>query len=281
VPNNYNTPTEVVNITIDVGVAKATNSFAKLFLLGILAGAFIAFGASASSVAMHDISNVGIARLVAGCIFPVGLIMIVVVGGELFTGNCLMVEALCDKKITVLRWARNLSIVFISNLVGSLIVVLLITLAAQLNYTDGTLGAFTIKVASGKVGLSFLTAFTSGILCNVLVCVAVLAAFAARDIVGKVVAIFFPIMAFVLSGFEHCVANMYYIPAGILAAQNPAYATKATELYGITADKLDALNPLSFLLNNLVPVSLGNIVGGVVVGLAVYFCFRARRAESA
>jgi formate/nitrite transporter len=249
-----------------------------MFVLAILAGAFIAFGASASSLAMHSVADVGLARLIAGCIFPAGLIMIVVVGGELFTGNCLMVESLCDKKITLPGWLRNLLFVYLGNLVGSLLIVGLVVLANQFAYTDGALGAKTIQIAVGKVNLPFWTAFGSGILCNILVCVAVLGAFAARDIAGKILAIFFPIMAFVLSGFEHCVANMYYIPAGIAAATNPAYASKASELYGFSAEKLASLDVMGFI-SNLIPVTLGNIVGGVAIGLAVYVAFRVKAAK--
>jgi formate/nitrite transporter len=249
-----------------------------MFVLAILAGAFIAFGASASSLAMHSVTDVGLARLIAGCIFPAGLIMIVVVGGELFTGNCLMVEALCDKKITLPGWLRNLVFVYLGNLVGSLLIVGLVVLANQFAYTDGALGAKTIQIAVGKVNLPFWTAFGSGILCNILVCVAVLGAFAARDIAGKILAIFFPIMTFVLSGFEHCVANMYYIPAGIVAVANPAYASKASELYGFSAEKLATLDVMGFI-SNLIPVTLGNIVGGVAIGLAVYVAFRVKAAK--
>jgi formate/nitrite transporter len=268
-----NTQAEVAEITVAAGVAKASMPLPKMFLLAILAGVFIALGAAASSVAMHDISNVGVARLVAGCVFPVGLILIVVVGGELFTGNCLMVEALWDGKIKVSGLLRNLAVVYVGNLVGSLLAVALVVISNQLAYSDGGLGAFSIKVAFGKVSLPFVTAFVSGILCNVFVCVAVLGAFAARSVAGKILAIFFPIMAFVLSGFEHCVANMYYIPAGIVAALNPAYAIKAQDLYGYTADMVAGLDAAAFIAN-IVPVTLGNIVGGIAVGLVAYAAFR-------
>lgn len=273
--NNFNTQTEVVDMTINAGITKAGLSFIKIFLLAILAGAFIALGASASSVAMHDISNVGLARLVAGCIFPAGLIMIVLAGGELFTGNCLMVKAICAREIKATGWLRNLVIVYFGNLVGSLLIVSLVFLSGQYGYTDGALGAFTIKVAVGKAMLPFPTAFFSAILCNILVCVAVIAASSARDVAGKVLAIFFPICAFVVSGFEHSIANMYYIPAGIFAASNPTYAAKATELYGISAETMASLDIVG-LMSNLVPVTLGNIVGGVFVGIMLYLTHKSK-----
>lgn len=272
---NYDTPVEVCMATIDTGVTKANLPFLKMFLLAILAGAFIAFGAEASNVAMHNIANVGVARVVAGAVFPIGLIMIVTVAGELFTGNCLMVEALFERKIGLGKLLRNWGVVWVGNLVGALLIVFLVAATGQLDYTNGMLGALTIKIALGKEKLSFLAAFTSAILCNILVCVAVLIGTAAKDIIGKCVGIFIPIFAFVLSGFEHCVANMYYLPAGQLAAQNPLYAARAQELYGITPDQLASLNVGGFF-HNLIPSTLGNIVGGALVGIAIWAIFKSR-----
>ena len=261
--NNFNSPAEVVDANIAAGKVKANLSLPKMILLGILAGIFIAIGGEASSLASHNIANVGLARTITGAVFPVGLMMIVLVGGELFTGNTMIVMAVMQKEATWLQYARNLVVVFFSNLVGSLIIAYLTYFSGQWNYTDGALGAYTMKIALGKVNLSFGTAFASGILCNILVCVAVLMAISAKDIAGKILAIFFPIFAFVISGFEHCVANMYYIPAGLIAKTNPQYVEKAEELYGITADKLNALT-VGGMVKNMIPVTLGNIVGGAV-----------------
>jgi formate/nitrite transporter len=278
VTNNFNNQVETAEITINAAVNKVKMGITKTFLLAILAGAFIAFGAASASVAMHNLNaaDVGLARLVAGCIFPVGLILIVVVGGELFTGNCLMIEGLLAKQITLGAWLKNLILVFIGNFVGAALVAVLVVLSTQLDFSSGGLGAFTIKVALGKTGLSFGSAFASGILCNVLVCTAVLGAFAARDIAGKILAIFFPIMVFIVGGYEHCIANMYYIMAGIIAAINPAYAAKAAELYGYNSDKIASLDWLS-MLGNLAPVTLGNIVGGIALGL---ICFAAYKSKA-
>ncbi|NTU88675.1 MAG: formate/nitrite transporter family protein [Actinobacteria bacterium] len=272
---SFSTPAQVCDATIASNIAKSKLPLMKMIILAMLAGAFIALGASASSVAIHDISNVGIARLIAGVIFPAGLMMIVMAGGELFTGNSLMVQALLSHEIGLVALLRNWVVVYIGNLIGSLIIVGIVYLSGELNYTAGALGALTIKIAVGKVGLPFFTAFCSAILCNVLVCIAVLMATAAKDVAGKILAILFPIMAFVLSGFEHCVANMYYIPAGMLAALNPTYAAKATELYGIGAEKLATLD-LSGLFANLVPVTLGNIVGGLLIGTAMYAIHKSK-----
>ena len=277
------TPQQIVSANILAGEGKTKLPTLRIILLGIFAGMFIACGASASSVAMHAIDNVGLARLTAGAIFPVGLMMIVFVGGELFTGDCLMIMGCLHGKYSPLAVARVLILVFLSNFLGSVLFAFLVSVSTQYNYTGGLLGAFTMKVAIGKLNLSFGAAFVSGILCNIFVCIAVLMAAAAKDISGKVWAIFFPIMAFVVSGYEHCVANMYYIPAGIFAAANEQYVQTAMEVYGYTAQQLEVLTWGNLLVRNLLPVTLGNIVGGMVfVGLPLYFIHSAKlRAEEA
>lgn len=268
--NNFNTPKEVISGNISGGKVKGNLPLGKMILLGIMAGAFIAIGGATSNTAVHDISNVGIARTLAASIFPVGLMMIVFCGGELFTGNCMMSMAVMDKKINFLQMLRNLVVVYMSNFVGAMIIDFLIVYSGNLDYTGGGLGAYTIKVAMGKATIDPVKAVCSGILCNVLVCMAILMAGAAKDIIGKVFGIFFPIFAFVIGGFEHCVANMYYIPAGILAAQNDKYANKAMELYGYTAEQMDQLS-VSGLIKNLIPVTIGNIIGGALFVGAMYY----------
>ena len=273
-------PQKIVEGNINGAVGKANLPLYRMILLGILAGMFIAGGATTSSVAMHAVSNVGLARLVAGCIFPVGLMMIVFVGGELFTGDCMMIMGVVDGKVKTLAMIKTLVVVYLSNLIGAVIIAFLAFSCGQFNYTDGLLGAYTIKVAMGKTALSFGTAFSSGILCNIFVCMAVLMAASAKDIAGKVWAIFFPILAFVVGGYEHCVANMYYIPAGIFAKSNEAYANKAMDLYGYTKEQLDGLNWGSYLVENAIPVTLGNIVGGMIfVALPLYLIHRKNIKE--
>lgn len=212
-------------ITDNMGVyeGKTKLSFGKLVLLGMLAGAFIAIGASSSSAAVYGISNTGIAKSLAGAIFPVGLMFVVLIGAELFTGDCLMSFAVFDKRIKLLDMIRVLAVVFITNLIGACIVVVLVNRCGQLDYGNGALAAATIKTAYNKMNLSFMKAFTSGIMCNILVCLAVLLAGVCQDAIGKIFACFFPIWAFVIAGYEHCVANMYYIPAGLLAKHGEAY----------------------------------------------------------
>ena len=271
------TPPQIVAANMNAAKSKTELSLGRMILLGIFAGMFIAGGASASSLAMHAISNVGLARLVAGTIFPVGLMMIVLVGGELFTGDCLMIMGCVHGKFSVSKMVKVLTVVYLSNLLGSLIFAGLVYASGQYNYTNGLLGAFTIKVAMGKVNLSFGAAVASGILCNIFVCMAVLMATAARDISGKIWGIFFPILTFIVSGYEHCVANMYYIPAGIFAKASSTYASLAMESYGYTTLQLDSLNWANFVVKNLIPVTIGNILGGMVfVGLPLYLIHRQK-----
>lgn len=275
-----NTPQQIVSANIAAAKGKTQLSLMHLILLGIFAGMFIACGASASSVAMHNIPNVGVARLVAGAVFPIGLMMIVFVGGELFTGDCLMIMGLMHKRFNLLSMGKVLVLVWISNFVGSVIIAALVSASGQFHYSGDMMGAFTIKVAVGKLSMDFGTAFISGILCNIFVCIAVLMAAAAKDVVGKIWAIVFPILAFVVSGYEHCVANMYYVPAGIFAAADAGYVQAAQTAYGYTAAQLESLNWSSFFVNNLIPVTLGNIVGGMVfVGLPLYLIHAAKIRE--
>lgn len=259
--------------------AKAVKPVAKIFVAAIMAGMFIAFGGSSSNVAVFGIENVGLARTLAGCIFPVGLMLIVLVGGELFTGNCMMIGGVMTGRIKAMQMIRVLVTVYLGNLVGSLIVSFLAYYSGQWKYGAGALGAYTIKVAFGKLNLSFGTAVASGILCNILVCVAALMASASKDAVGKIFGCFFPIWAFVIAGYEHCVANMYYIPAGIIAAADPAFAQKAMELYGYTAEDLAMLNPVNMIVNNLIPVTIGSIIGGMLFVAVPYVYLYNKKAK--
>jgi len=256
---------------------KLINKLPRIIMLGVMAGFFVAFGAESSSIAMHGIADVGTARTLAGVVFPIGLMLIIFLGGELFTGDCLMAMAIYSKKIPCLLYLRNLVVVFISNFFGSCLMAWMINNSGQLGYSGGGAGAFTIKVALGKATIDPVPAFISAILCNILVCLAIFMAAAATDIAGKCLAIFFPILVFVISGFEHCVANMYYIPAGIFAAANPAYVEKASELYQITAEQLSALS-WGGLIHNLIPVTLGNMAGGMLfVGLSYWYMYGKER----
>jgi formate/nitrite transporter len=263
---NCNPPAAVAEVLANkVGVNKTQGKFAKLFILGIFAGVYIAFGAELATIVGHDVSQflgVGIAKLVIGSVFSVGLMLVVIAGAELFTGNNLIMLSVLNKQASVGSMLRNWGIVYFANLIGSLLIVLLIHYSGLLNVNDGAVGAKAVAIANGKVNLDFMQAFTRGILCNWLVCLAVWLAVAAKTVIGKIFACFFPIMAFVASGFEHSVANMYFIPIGIL--------NKSMAASGVDVSNLN----IGGLISNLVPVTLGNIVGGAFfVSTLYYFVF--------
>jgi len=272
-------PVETAEFISQYTERKDKRGLLQLIVLSLLGGGFIALASQGSNVAIHTIASVGLAKTLAGALFAAGLMMVVFLGAELFTGNMLLVVPLFERKISLYRMLRNWLLVYIGNLAGSLLVVLLIKMSGQLDFSGGLLGGYTIAVAAKKTGLSFGEALAMGILCNWLVCMAVWMAGAARDAAGKLVAIFFPIWLFITSGFEHSVANMYYIPAGLLATGNPLYLAKAAEL-GVTEASLAGLNWVTFIINNLLPVTLGNILGGgIFVGMATFaaFLMKSRR----
>lgn len=266
------TPKEIIEAYISGSKAKVAMHTPTVIGKSMLAGMMIAMGAASSSVAAHAISNVGLARLTAAVVFPVGLMMVILMGAELFTGDCLMAVALPRKEITFLQCLRVLVTVYIGNFIGSVFLSALVYFSGQLEYSKGLLGAYTIKVALGKAVISPEKAIASGILCNILVCAAVLMALAAKDVTGKLMASFFVIMLFVTGGYEHCVANMYYISAGLMAKCNPDFVQVAVEQYGMSETQLASLDIKNMLLTNLVPVTIGNIIGGsFCIGLALYF----------
>jgi formate/nitrite transporter len=238
-----------------------------VFVLGILAGAYIGFGGLLSTTVTFDTAakwGLGISKILGGAAFSVGLMLVVIAGAELFTGNNLMVSSVMSREITFGTMAKRWGIVYLANFIGSILVVLLFYYSGLWKTADGALGVAAVKVAYNKVNLSFSEALWRGIGCNWLVCLAVWMALAARQIIGKIFAIFFPIMAFVAIGFEHSVANMYFIPTGILLVYGAGIS-------GIQGIDLSALNWISFLWNNLLPVTIGNIIGGAVfVGMSYW-----------
>jgi len=259
---NYHTHDELAEMLIHGADHKIQASFSKVILLGIMAGAFISLGAEASSAASYGIEPTGLAKTLAGVIFPIGLMMIVLVGGQLFTSSCMNISTVFESKKKLTSMMTNLVLVYLTNFVGAFLVAYAINSCGQLNYSSGALGAYTIKIAAAKLSLDFNTALVSGILCNVMVCLAVVMASAAKDVAGKIFAVFFPIFLFIISGFEHSVANMYYIPAGILASANPEYVQKAIELYHVTPQQLELFTFQNMFVNNLLPVTIGNMIGG-------------------
>lgn len=276
--SNMLSPKETVEAYIEGCSAKVNLSRSALLVKAIMAGAMIALGAAGSSVASHAIGNVGLARLVSGAVFPMGLMMVVLMGAELFTGDCLMVMATIEKRHRLIDLLRVLAGVYIGNLIGGSIIAVMAYFSGQFDYSAGLLGAYTIKIALGKVAMAPGTAVISGILCNILVCAAVIMAMSSRDVSGKLLACFFVILLFVTSGYEHCVANMYYITAGLLAKLNPDYVKLCIEQYGYAAEQLDKLNVFGYVINNLIPVTIGNIIGGsVCLGMPLQYLYGSKK----
>lgn len=268
-------PAEITDAIIRTAEAKAGGSFQKLLILGILAGAFIAFAAEGSNMAAFNLLAVpetyGLGKVLAGAVFGTGLMMVVLAGGELFTGNTMILAAVCEKKVTVGRMLRNWIIVYLGNLIGSLLIAYMMVHSGLFASGGEMLGAVTVKIAAYKVGLDFVKAFYLGIMCNWLVCLAVWLAAAAESMIGKIFAIFFPIWLFITSGFEHSVANMYYIPAGLMAKSQMNFAA----LSGLSQEALDSLTWSGFFVQNLISVTLGNIVGGgVFVGMVYWYVYK-------
>ena len=201
------------------------------------------------------------------------LMMIMLIGGELFTSNCLITMAVWDKKVHTLQMFKNLAIVFLSNLVGILFIDILIIFSGQLEFTGGKLGAYMISLAVRKIEISPLRAVVSGVLCNILVCTAVLMVTASKDITRKLLSVWFPICLFVVSGYEHIIANLYYLPVGMMAALEPEYATLAQELYGLTEAQINGLTVGNALLPTVL-VTLGNFLGGCIIGRICYMTQR-------
>lgn len=251
-----------------VGVGKVTSPWLSVAVLGVLAGAYIGFGGLLSTSVTFDMAakaGIGLTKVMAGSAFSLGLMLVVIAGAELFTGNNLMVSSVLTKEITFNDMLKRWTLVFIANFIGSILLALIFFYSGLWKTGDGALGAAAVGLAVKKVNLGFVEALIRGVGCNWLVCLAVWMALAARQTISKIFAIFFPIMGFVAIGFEHCIANMYFIPAGIFLknwAGVAAYQTLAAA---------DSLTWINFLWKNLLPVTIGNIIGGgVFVGMSYW-----------
>ncbi len=259
-----------------IGVRKAETPALTTFILAILAGAFIALGAVFATTTAAGTSGVlpyGVAKLLTGFVFCLGLVLVVVGGAELFTGNNLIVMAWASRKVSTAALLRNWVIVYLGNFVGSFGTAILVFLSKQYTFGDGAVGGTALGIAKAKLGLAPIQAVALGILCNILVCLAVWLTFSARSTLDKIAAIIFPITAFVAAGFEHSVANMYFVPMGLLIKSlDPDFATTLTL-------NVDGLTWGGFLLNNLLPVTIGNIIGGSLFVAAVYWTIFLRRRE--
>ena len=273
------TPAQMAARVEKAGIVKGNLDFLSMFILSIVAGAFIAFGAILYTYVIHDSSlSLGLTKLLGGLVFCLGLILVIVAGAELFTGNNLIVMAYVSRKISLQRLLRNWTIVFCGNLVGSLAMVFLLSQSGQWTAAGASVGVKALMIANGKVNLTFVQALSRGILCNILVCLAVWLCFSGRSVTDKVLAIIFPITAFVALGFEHSVANMYFVPAGLVLKHNTQVLSAAEGLLGQVPD-LSRLTIFGFLVRNLLPVSLGNIIGGgLLVGIVYWFVYLRRTA---
>jgi formate transporter len=265
-------PAEIKEAVEKVGVKKANLPFLTSFMLAVVAGGGIGFGAVYYTIVASDPTfSFAAVRVVGGLVFSLGLALVLVGGAELFTGNNLIVMAWASGRVSTVTMLRNWTIVWFGNLLGALGLVVLIFLSHHLDMNDGRVGLSVLNTAVGKIRPDMLTLFVKGILCNVLVCAAVWLAYAGRSVTDKMVAVVLPISAFIAAGFEHCVANMYFLPLAWLLVQT-----------GHAPANFDAsLITVSGIVHNLVPVTLGNIVGGAgFVGATYWGIYRVTFGES-
>jgi formate transporter len=257
-----------------IGVAKVSLGPLRIMALAILAGAFIGLGAIFATTVTTGSSNLpfGIAKLVSGLVFCLGLVLVIGAGAELFTGNNLIVMAWADRKITNRQLLGNWALVYIGNFIGALLTAFLLYLSQQWAFGGGEVGLNALNIANYKVQLDFLPALLLGLFCNALVCLAVWLCIGARTATDKILAIIFPITAFVAAGFEHCVANMYFVPIGLFIK---SYAPAGFwNQVGVTAADYAELTWGNFFLSNLLPVTIGNVIGGaIMVGLVYWFIY--------
>ena len=251
-------PAEIASKYVQVGKGKAEAKASQTFLLAIMAGAFIALGGLGSQIASCFADNASAARVISSVVFPIGLFMVLVGGAELFTGNCLITIPVLTGDTTPAKMLRNWGVVYLGNMVGGFIIAALAAFSHIYSFGDGQLATSVVATAVTKSNITFSDGLLRGILCNVLVCMAVWCSFAADELAGKVFALWLPVMLFIICGFEHCVANMYFIPAGYLAALVHGLPTDGLSLFG-------------FFVTNLIPVTIGNICGGGICVGAVYY----------
>ncbi len=268
-------PAEMAKKAENIGVSKANLGPFRMFALAVLAGAFIALGAVFMTTVTAGASGVlayGVTRLLGGFVFCLGLILVVVAGAELFTGNNLIVMAWASRKVSTGKLLRNWVIVYLGNFVGAIATAYGVYLSGQYAFGKGVVGLQALTIANAKVGLGFTQAIVLGVFCNALVCLAVWLCMGARTTVDKIMAILFPISAFVAAGFEHSIANMYFIPVALFI-KGGAPASFWTNV-GATAADFGQVTWTNFLVANLLPVTIGNIIGGaLMVGLAYWFIY--------
>jgi formate/nitrite transporter len=269
-------PAEIAKRVAEVGKKKSGLDLFRLFMLAILGGVFISLGAEFFTLVIHATGLAfGLTKLIGGVVFSLGLILIVLAGAELFTGNALMSIAFIQRTISSRSLLRNWGLVYIGNFTGAMLIVLLMYYSGQWGFNGSMVGAQALLIANSKVNIAFSTAFVLGILANGLVCLAVWLCFGARSTIDKIFAVIFPITAFVASGFEHCIANMYFIPMGIWLKSQPSVLAVAQAMSGREL-ALQNLTWAGFAVKNLIPVTLGNIVGGSILVGGVYWSIYIR-----
>ena len=272
-------PPQIAARAADVGTAKAGMDAVRTLALGVLAGAFIALGSAFATTAAAGGGDLpfGVVRLLMGLVFSLGLILVVVAGAELFTGNNLIVIAWAQRRIPIARLMRNWALVYVGNLVGALGTVLLMLAARQYEFGEGAVGLSALRIAENKASLDVTQAVALGALCNALVCLAVWLCYGARSVTDKVAAIVFPISAFVALGFEHSVANMYMLPLGVLIRERAP--DRFWEQAGAVPSDFPSITWVDAIVHNLLPVTVGNVIGGsVMVGLVYWVVYlRGRR----
>ncbi len=262
-------PIEIARNFVEIGIHKVKLSIWKMVILGVFAGMFIGFAGIASTTISATVENGSVARLLSAAVFPAGMAMVLVAGSELFTGNNLVIISVLEKKIRLRDMLKNWIFVFLGNFMGAALVAVLVVYGHTPDLYGGRLAEKIVASGLSRVEQSFPEAFIRGILCNILVCIAVWAAFAAKKVSGKLLMSFWPVMLFVLCGFEHSIADIYFCIAGILTSAE----------YGISPG---SLSMTSFLLKNLLPVTLGNIVGGAgIVGAGYWLVYLHRTPYSA
>ena len=239
-------PGEVAKNYVEIGASKTKLKIGKMFVLAVLAGMFIGLAGVGASCAAVSIESASVGKFVGSCIFPAGLAMVLLAGSELFTGNCLIIIPVLEKKASIFGMARNLVVVYLGNLAGGLIVSALIVYSGTLSLFSGYFAVSAVNTAVSKCTMSFTSALLKGILCNFLVCIAVWMSFTAKDTSGKIIGLFFPIMLFV-------------------ALSNPAYALSKIDTAGLTWT--------AFFVRNLIPVTIGNLIGGFSVGTAYWYAY--------
>lgn len=273
--DNY-TPSEIARLVDSRGVAKANAPGLTTLALGVLAGAFIALGGVLATITgSQSTLGFGPTRMLMGIGFSLGLILVIIAGAELFTGNNLVVMSWVSRRISLRQLLRNWGIVYVGNFIGALSIVVMVYVARWWAQDGGSVGANALAIANTKVNLSFEVVFVRGILANALVCLAVWLASGGRSVIDKIFAVVFPIAAFVAAGFEHSIANMYFIPLGLLLSNNVEVLQGA----GFASGELSRLT-VPWFLHNLIAATLGNIVGGgLLVGLVYWFIYLRDRKD--